>query len=267
MRVRWPGGELEEFEGALAGGRYVLEQGRGRASASPARSGPIALTPSEQPHVERTQVARAFLPVRVPLPELPFEDAASGEALVVATRRPLLVNLWASWCAPCVAELRELTARAGDLAGARLGVLALSVDPLDEEHDTTAADAEGVLRPVPGAFRGRLCERGAAREARARPAHDLRPARALRGADQPPARRGGTAGRRLPRPRRRGHVARRRSGARWNATRAARALGAARRSLEQPTPGAEPAAARPGVPGDLSRRRGALPRARGRRRR
>jgi thiol-disulfide isomerase/thioredoxin len=54
----------------------------------------------------------------------PHDDPASFEDF---RGKPLLVNLWATWCAPCVAEmptLDALAAREGD----RLRVLALSQD-------------------------------------------------------------------------------------------------------------------------------------------
>jgi thiol-disulfide isomerase/thioredoxin len=41
--------------------------------------------------------------------------------------KPLLVNLWATWCAPCVAEMPTLDALAGDSAG-RIAVVAVAQD-------------------------------------------------------------------------------------------------------------------------------------------
>jgi thiol-disulfide isomerase/thioredoxin len=62
-----------------------------------------------------------------PAPRSIFQDPA-GEAITLADFRgkPLLVNLWATWCPPCVAEMPTLDA----LAGARpdLQVLAVSED-------------------------------------------------------------------------------------------------------------------------------------------
>ena len=54
------------------------------------------------------------------LPDLTLTDAAGRKlALPSLAGKPLLVNLWATWCAPCVAELPTLealaTSRAGDL--------------------------------------------------------------------------------------------------------------------------------------------------------
>jgi thiol-disulfide isomerase/thioredoxin len=54
----------------------------------------------------------------------PHDDPASFEDF---RGKPLLVNLWATWCAPCVAEMPTLDALAGR-EGDRLRVLALSED-------------------------------------------------------------------------------------------------------------------------------------------
>jgi hypothetical protein len=59
-------------------------------------------------------------------PAATFEDP-DGEPVTLADfrGRPLLVNLWATWCAPCVAEMPTLDALARR-EGERLQVLALS---------------------------------------------------------------------------------------------------------------------------------------------
>jgi thiol-disulfide isomerase/thioredoxin len=62
-----------------------------------------------------------------PAPAVTFRDPDGEEASLTDFRgRPLLVNLWATWCAPCVKELPTLAALA-DRPGAPQ-VLALSQD-------------------------------------------------------------------------------------------------------------------------------------------
>ncbi len=58
---------------------------------------------------------------------------------------PLLVNLWAAWCPPCVAELSSLSDEKSRLASAGLQIVALSVDDADADGDTTVEDARAVL--------------------------------------------------------------------------------------------------------------------------
>ena len=61
-------------------------------------------------------------------PDTSFEDP-DGEATSLAAFRgkPLLLNLWATWCAPCVKELPTLDALQAR-EGARLKVLTVSQD-------------------------------------------------------------------------------------------------------------------------------------------
>jgi thiol-disulfide isomerase/thioredoxin len=40
----------------------------------------------------------------------------------------LLVNFWATWCPPCVAEMPELTALQSDLAGKNVQILGIGID-------------------------------------------------------------------------------------------------------------------------------------------
>jgi thiol-disulfide isomerase/thioredoxin len=62
-------------------------------------------------------------------PSLHFSDAA-GRLLNLAAFRGagLVVNIWATWCGPCVAEFPTLAAAAPALAPAKILVLPISID-------------------------------------------------------------------------------------------------------------------------------------------
>lgn len=82
-----------------------------------------------------------------PAPATAFEDP-DGEAASLADFRgkPVLLNLWATWCAPCIAEmptLDRLAAREGD----RLQVLTVSQD-LDGREKVEAFFAKQGYRNV-----------------------------------------------------------------------------------------------------------------------
>lgn len=64
-----------------------------------------------------------------PLPAFTFLDAEGQEKTVADfAGQGLVLNLWATWCPPCVAEMPALAKLAAALAGERVAVLPLSSD-------------------------------------------------------------------------------------------------------------------------------------------
>jgi thiol-disulfide isomerase/thioredoxin len=64
-----------------------------------------------------------------PLPEIQFEDG-QGEAMRLADFRGkvVLLNIWATWCAPCRREMPTLERLQAELGGPDFEVVALSID-------------------------------------------------------------------------------------------------------------------------------------------
>jgi len=64
-----------------------------------------------------------------PAPDLKFQDS-NGKHLALADFRGagLVVNIWATWCGPCVAELPSFDAIATQLGRSKILVLPISVD-------------------------------------------------------------------------------------------------------------------------------------------
>jgi thiol-disulfide isomerase/thioredoxin len=62
-------------------------------------------------------------------PNLQFTDA-TGKPLTLASYRGsgLIVNVWATWCGPCVAELPTMAAISQTLAKTKILVLPISID-------------------------------------------------------------------------------------------------------------------------------------------
>jgi tetratricopeptide (TPR) repeat protein len=143
VTVRWPGGARESFEGVEPGGRWLLVEGSGKAERwSSPRAAPPALVPSPLPPPETSAAARIPLAARVPLPPLEALDETGSKVLLQpGSSGPLLIAIWASWCAPCVAELRELASRAAELRQAGLTVVALCADEPDPATRREAARA------------------------------------------------------------------------------------------------------------------------------
>jgi thiol-disulfide isomerase/thioredoxin len=64
-----------------------------------------------------------------PLPEITFEDGTGAARTLSSFKgRVILLNLWATWCAPCRKEMPALDRLQAEFGGDRFEVLALSVD-------------------------------------------------------------------------------------------------------------------------------------------
>ena len=86
----------------------------------------FSLSKSELPAKSRLPFAFATSKA---IPELRFEDATGRPRSLADFRGKLvLLNLWATWCAPCREEMPALDRLQAQLGGPRFEVVALSVD-------------------------------------------------------------------------------------------------------------------------------------------
>lgn len=91
-----------------------------RQSPAPEQAAPAA-SPAPIAAIDRSHKGEAA-------PKVTFKDAGGKMVTIADFRgRPVLVNLWATWCAPCVAEMPTLDALAAR-SGAKLMVLPISQD-------------------------------------------------------------------------------------------------------------------------------------------
>jgi thiol-disulfide isomerase/thioredoxin len=110
----WDGGNL--FAGRIAGAGGQCRA----ASALAARLAPLA----------RGEVAALQVASR-PEPAVPvaFRDMTGAEVTLAAFRgRVLVLNLWATWCAPCRKEMPALDTLQRELGGADFEVVAVNID-------------------------------------------------------------------------------------------------------------------------------------------
>jgi thiol-disulfide isomerase/thioredoxin len=108
-----------------------------RTSASadqPRPAGPAEAPPTGK--LDRSNAGRAA-------PATAFEDPNGSPATLADFRgKPVLLNLWATWCAPCVAEMPTLDRLAAREAG-RLHVLTVSQDLDGREKVEAFFDRQG----------------------------------------------------------------------------------------------------------------------------
>jgi thiol-disulfide isomerase/thioredoxin len=123
--------------GALIGiaAVYVTRSGDGNGMGDAACAGAPALAAKLDPLA--TGEVAAFRPVErgVLLAELAFAGP-DGEALTVASfsGRTVLLNLWATWCAPCRKEMPALDRLEAAMGGEKFAVVAVNVDTGNPER-------------------------------------------------------------------------------------------------------------------------------------
>jgi thiol-disulfide isomerase/thioredoxin len=65
-------------------------------------------------------------------PDIAFKDAAGKDVRLADFRgKILLLNVWATWCTPCKAEMPTLAALAGSQDDGQFAVVAVSIDKAD----------------------------------------------------------------------------------------------------------------------------------------
>ena len=149
VTVRWPGGNPETFPEIRPDRRYYLKQGSGRAQRWKPPSRKLKIKASTLNPERARDSIRHLLPLRPPLPGIDCLDAAGSNVVAsVNEGRPTLVNLWASWCAPCVSELQEWSAHADQLRSTGLDILLLSVDGLAVSGQSAPEDARRFLDSI-----------------------------------------------------------------------------------------------------------------------
>ena len=150
LAVAWPGGATETFSGLKPGARYSITQGQGQLVTPMAVSPPAipAATPAATPAAPKAEKAGFWVVNQVPFPKLTYTDH-KGAARTTAEflGKPALINLWATWCSPCLEELGMLAQHAQELTSMGATVLALNVDGLavDGSAPDSGAKPEAVL--------------------------------------------------------------------------------------------------------------------------
>ena len=87
------------------------------------------ISPLASPRVKTLAVSTENNKIAAPSMTQPVTDEDGKPFTLGSLRgRPLLINFWASWCAPCIAEMPSLQMAAEQLLPDGIGVVLISVD-------------------------------------------------------------------------------------------------------------------------------------------
>ncbi len=140
IEVTWPHGKTEKFAAeAKAGTTLLLREGAGRAEELT-----IARANLPEP-LTRAEAFAQGLKIKVgqPLPELALKSVSRLATTLRQQLKPgrrALLNVWATWCTPCAAEMPELEKLRAPLAARGIDLIGLNVD------SDPVADVSGFIK-------------------------------------------------------------------------------------------------------------------------
>ena len=112
----------------------------GEATSGEVTSGEVApggAGETKKYHIDRSKAGS-------PMPDFVFSDEKGKDVTLQRFEgHPVLINLWATWCAPCVAEMPQLDTIAGDYAKDGLRVLTISQDSMGADKVLPFFNAKG----------------------------------------------------------------------------------------------------------------------------
>ncbi len=115
------------------------------ADAGSACSGTLALAKAIQPLATGDVAAMASASELTPLQSLGF-NGPDGQAMTVGdfSGKTLLINLWATWCAPCREEMPALDSLQAELGSGAFEVVAVNIDTGDDSKPKKFLNEIGV---------------------------------------------------------------------------------------------------------------------------
>lgn len=140
VQVAWPSGQVQKFSDVAPNQHYRLTENNPGLEVVEPNPSPtkLAVGPLPNAGIPGTVSAVCYPRMKLPVTQMVVDNQ---------TAKPLefnapftLVNLWASWCNPCLAELQEFSEQYDELKQNGLEIVALSTDGADGQS-TTPTDA------------------------------------------------------------------------------------------------------------------------------
>ncbi|MDG2383267.1 MAG: tetratricopeptide repeat protein [Pirellulaceae bacterium] len=144
--VAWPHGDRETFIGVEANQRYKLVEGRGESELLEQSDRSIVLEPSKVKVPPSTDQSRIVLISPIPVPVLRYTNS-KGQPETIASKqgKTRLINLWATWCKPCLHELDAWKKHAEELRSCGLEIVAVNVDEPDANREAQLEEVNAML--------------------------------------------------------------------------------------------------------------------------
>jgi thiol-disulfide isomerase/thioredoxin len=136
---------MRRFRGAVTAVLVLLLAGCGGPGGREPAAGPTSAAPS---CLDTAMAAAPASPGGVRLPDVTLPCFVGGRPVRLASLRgPAVVNLWASWCAPCREELPQIE-RFAERAGGRVRVIGVITSDPNRPGAQSIVDDFGLRFPM-----------------------------------------------------------------------------------------------------------------------
>ncbi|MEP7039658.1 MAG: redoxin family protein [Acidobacteriota bacterium] len=148
IEVTWANGKVENFEGEMAANStLILKQGNGKIETMK-----LAKTNLPEP-MTKAEIFAQNLHIKIgkPLPDFALKTLAgmpSSMKKELKVGRQTLINIWATWCIPCAAEMPELEKMRTKFAARGIDLIGLNVDAEKDVNVKGYVAKKGVTYPI-----------------------------------------------------------------------------------------------------------------------
>ncbi len=127
LQIRWPAGSTQRFGPVAAGSSVLVREGEDELEYVRERRFSLSDPAATDELVRQSVRPRPG----EPFPALALTDRHGAATALRSSGRPAVVNLWATWCAPCREEMPQLEKLYPELLSSGVDLIGISVEVED----------------------------------------------------------------------------------------------------------------------------------------
>lgn len=145
IKISWPDGTVSKIEDVLPNKKYIIRQENSTAEEVKLESEKNHLVSSPGLKTSPSQVARIPAITLFKGPTINLRKNGI-EKQKNKNKAHQLINLWATWCAPCIQEMAHFRDHKKRLIDSEVEMIAVNVDELDPQNDNSKKPSDVIKK-------------------------------------------------------------------------------------------------------------------------